>query len=331
MMRYFVSILSLTLLTSLSFSENKNQQAAALIDHAKQLSDIRAEGAPAFVLRAEFKILRDPAHPITGSHTEIWASQSLFRTETLAGDFTKIEVINDRKRWELSSASETPKDIGFAASTIAYRLVGLSLDSRGSWKVIDRTSGSWALRCIVGHDDGFGGHEELCFDRASGQFVAQSSAFISQGGGELVSKCAFTDFQKFGIKMFPQTIQCVEGEKQVLVARVVQLAYVEPDKSSFAALPGAKEFPNCPVGLKHAEALEQPEPESRRSGAVVVSLVVGTDGAVKDPKVVTSGGSELDDAALKAVRRWRFKPATCAGNPMEATINVAFNVRGGVQ
>ncbi len=326
--RYIAIIFCFAILTSLSFAENKAEQAAALIAHAKQVSDIRAEGSPAFVLRAEFKILRDSAHPITGSYTENWASRALSRTEISAGEFKKTEVINDRKRWELTSGSEMPKDVSTAANRVAYRLDRLPLDSRGPAKVTERTNASWTLRCIVGHDDALGGRQELCFEKSSGQFVAESTPFASQGG-ELVSRCAFVNFQKFGDKRFPKSIQCFEGEKPVFEAEIVQLTFAEPiDKSVYSSLPGAKEFPNCPVELKHPEAIDRPDPSYRGSaGPTVVSLVVGTDGKAKDMKIVTSAGPGLDSSALEALRHWRFKPASCAGEPMETSINVEFVVR----
>src|SRR6266851_3636524 len=261
----------LVIVAGFAFAENKSKEAVALIERAKQLSDIRANGSPAFVLKGDFTILRDPDHPITGSYTEIWASSFLLRIEISAGDFHSTKVINDKKRWELSNASQTPKDIGTEASRIAYQIGHISLDSRGTAKIIDRSTGPWTLRCIVGHDDGFGGQQELCFDKSGGQFVAQSIPFISQRG-ELVSRCAFTDFQKFGDKLFPKSIRCLEGEKQILDARVVQLTFQEPtDRSIFAALPGAKEFPNCPVQLKNPEAIDSPGPVATLGGPVVLS------------------------------------------------------------
>ena len=48
-------------------------------------------------------------------------------------------------------------------------------------------------------------------------------------------------------------------------------------------------------------------------GAVGVSLVVDAQGQPSDLKVVESAGQVLDEAVLKAVRTWRFQPATKDG------------------
>ena len=55
---------------------------------------------------------------------------------------------------------------------------------------------------------------------------------------------------------------------------------------------------------------------------VVVQLVVGTDGLPGNLEVLTSGGKSFDEAALKAVRTYRFKPSTELGKPVPVSIKV---------
>lgn len=61
--------------------------------------------------------------------------------------------------------------------------------------------------------------------------------------------------------------------------------------------------------------------ESRRlreEGAVVLGLVLGTDGRVIDIAVTSSSGSpRLDKAALEAVRKWRWAPLMRGGEPVQ--------------
>lgn len=61
--------------------------------------------------------------------------------------------------------------------------------------------------------------------------------------------------------------------------------------------------------------------ESRRKkeqGTVVLRLLIGTDGRVAQISVAESSGFErLDQAALQAVRGWRWRPLTRDGQPVE--------------
>src|SRR5262245_30706223 len=47
-------------------------------------------------------------------------------------------------------------------------------------------------------------------------------------------------------------------------------------------------------------------------GTVLVQALVGTDGRIKDTKIVKSV-EHLDEAAVAAVRQWVFKPAMAGG------------------
>ncbi|WP_174274320.1 energy transducer TonB [Sphingomonas bacterium] len=62
--------------------------------------------------------------------------------------------------------------------------------------------------------------------------------------------------------------------------------------------------------------------ESRRSheeGTVRLRVLISPEGRVEEVAVAKSSGFDrLDDAALDAVRKWRFRPGTQAGTPVEA-------------
>jgi TonB family protein len=51
-------------------------------------------------------------------------------------------------------------------------------------------------------------------------------------------------------------------------------------------------------------------------GTVVIALLVGADGRVKDAHVTRSASPLLDRAALEALRRWVFRPALASGHPV---------------
>ena len=56
----------------------------------------------------------------------------------------------------------------------------------------------------------------------------------------------------------------------------------------------------------------------RVEGWVVVEFTIGTQGEVKNPRVVDANPrGTFDQAALDAVRRFRFKPRSVAGTPVE--------------
>jgi len=68
--------------------------------------------------------------------------------------------------------------------------------------------------------------------------------------------------------------------------------------------------------------------EARRnhfSGGALLTVVVAEDGMPTDLRVVVPLGMGLDEEALKAVRQYRFKPATLEGVPVPDQIVVEVN------
>ena len=58
---------------------------------------------------------------------------------------------------------------------------------------------------------------------------------------------------------------------------------------------------------------------------VVLNVTVDTEGRVAKAEVSESGGADMDDAALTAVRQWKFHPALRAGQPVASRIRVPFH------
>jgi TonB family protein len=68
--------------------------------------------------------------------------------------------------------------------------------------------------------------------------------------------------------------------------------------------------------------------EKKLSGNVLLSIVVGADGVPSDIKVVSPLGLGLDEKAIQAVSRWRFRPGTKSGVPVpvKAQVEVSFKL-----
>ncbi len=88
-------------------------------------------------------------------------------------------------------------------------------------------------------------------------------------------------------------------------------------------------YPAGKMGVTVPEAIFSPEPsfsdEARKvkgQGIVLLMIVVGKDGQPYDLRIAQSLGMGLDEKAIEAVRRWRFRPATLNGQPVASRIAV---------
>lgn len=65
--------------------------------------------------------------------------------------------------------------------------------------------------------------------------------------------------------------------------------------------------------------------KARIQGVVIVQAVVTKQGDVQDVKILKGLPMGLDTAAAEAVRKWKFKPATLNGKPVDVYYNLTVN------
>jgi TonB family protein len=67
--------------------------------------------------------------------------------------------------------------------------------------------------------------------------------------------------------------------------------------------------------------------KAKYSGTVLVSIVVDTEGRARDIRVVKSVGMGLDEKAMEAVSKWKFKPGMKGGIAVNVFAQVEVNFR----
>ena len=61
--------------------------------------------------------------------------------------------------------------------------------------------------------------------------------------------------------------------------------------------------------------------QTRREGTVELRAIIATDGSVSSLQFL-SGDSMFAQSALDAVRRWRYKPTSLNGHPVEVDTHI---------
>ena len=79
-----------------------------------------------------------------------------------------------------------------------------------------------------------------------------------------------------------------------------------------------------PVAVHQVEAT-YPEGLAPQHADVILIVTLDAQGNVTDVKVETSGGAAFDEAAVQAVRKWTFSPATKNGKPFAARMKIPFH------
>lgn len=322
----FLALL-LTGIASSAFGSNKDAEAAAMIAQAKQLSDIRAEVAPPFVLKLGFKVTNEDGSVLQGTYSESWASNTQWRRETVVADMRRTEVATDQKRWVLESGPPLP-----ALVRILPAINGSNLFQQSIWKpgkFESRELNGSKIRCVeaapaIGsgwqlttsrNDREHIGAPTLCFDTNSGVLAAEVDP-------DLNLSCVFSDYEKRADHLIPGSYQCIRNRHVVLEAKLIDFAPDWKVNGETFVLPGGV-IKRCPDNITAPRVIHQVEPNvAINSGAVSIAMTVGTDGAPHDLTVQSPPNPNADKRALEAVRQWRFRPASCDGEPIDVRINI---------
>ena len=123
---------------------------------------------------------------------------------------------------------------------------------------------------------------------------------------------------------------------------VTELTRTEPDAKLFEVPADFRSVEERSSGIESAQAqgitpprkISGGNPEyteaARRAkvqGVVIMSVLIGEDGAVQDASVTASLRPDLDQASLDAVRQWRFQPATKNGSPIPFRTSIETSFR----
>jgi TonB family protein len=81
-----------------------------------------------------------------------------------------------------------------------------------------------------------------------------------------------------------------------------------------------------PIVTPEAEFSDEAR-RNKHQGICMISMIVDARGYPQSPRVIQSLGMGLDEKALEAVLKYRFKPAMKDGKPVASMISVAVNFR----
>jgi TonB family protein len=116
------------------------------------------------------------------------------------------------------------------------------------------------------------------------------------------------------------------------VAQVAQAQTASATQSKQHIYRIGEDGASAPIVLQKNDP-KYPEEACRaaREGTVGLSLIVSSGGRAQEVKVIHPLGLGLDEAAVQAIRTWKFKPAVKDGKPVPVygIIEVYYHLPGG--
>jgi protein TonB len=129
----------------------------------------------------------------------------------------------------------------------------------------------------------------------------------------------------------PEPIRLDEPEPEIDIPQLDDMVFGIPDAPPVAE-------PEGPIyvggDVQPPEKIVAPQPQyteiarkARVQGVVIVQAIINKQGDVTNVKILKGLAMGLDTEAVKAIKQWKFKPATLNGKPVDVYYNLTVNFR----
>jgi TonB family protein len=315
-------VLSLLLLTlNASGKEKPEEQARPLLKSAAERSLLNADRKTPFSLTAAFTVHGLSAKRLDGKYGWLVNSEGDWAKHLSFADYKDLEIGRGSSVRIKRSVQFQPIQAAIVQNAFSNPLY---IDQAGD--VVERffmtSENHVKLRCadlIRGKS-----RRTICID------PDQNLRTIAFKSSRIIYE--YSDYKPAGRKFVPHRITAKRGSTTLLEMSVEEVALDSeldsrlPDPPEGAIQRSGCLAPSLPT-LKHSEVPGFPmsAPIANFQGQVMIYVLIGSDGTVRNPVVTQTGGESLDSSALEAVRHWQYEPAKCGDTPVEFETEVPVN------
>jgi hypothetical protein len=321
-----------------------SDDAASLFAKAAAKTNVLVRGTVPFHLRAHVKCFLSRGKPVEGTYDLWWESPARWRIEIGAGGSSGVVVQRAGSRWDKLSEVQQLIDLRF--DTAWTTGTGLWLyEGERVGKVERQQLGGVAADCfflnlpgkpvqVAGETFGLPSfRREICLDAMGGLPLLKKEDYAGR-------EFEYGDYVALGMKRVPEKLRYALNGKPLLEAAIDSLDALEnPDEELFDPPERSPSFTWCadfrpatPAGSAPPNIGGPSElmPGTAPSlGAVTsVSFLIGTDGKVRDFKVLDRQGfSAMVDGQLESLRRGLYHSATCGGKPIDFPVVMEVSIQ----
>lgn len=315
---------------SIARRSDQREEAQALINRARSLSDIRAPGASTFRLRGQIRVQNLQSGGVEdGTYLLIWVSPDQWREEVSLPGLQLLQIRVKDSIWSQGTSRFPPPVVERVRGALNFPS-RLKLNPRASVEKPKHVEDEGlSLESVHVRTNQWPRHSNhwLWFNSNDGTLVKEQV-------GEW--QYHYSKYERLGDKLYPWLLACNEGGSITAEVLVSDLSFQpSPAPSLFIPPAGSEKWPVCgeaervtpPVPLKRTNP---PYPQDllgqHAVGIVKVDVIIGTDGRVVDVELAGPANPEFASITLKTIREeWQFRPATCGGLPIPAYSEVKVN------
>ncbi|WP_212733179.1 energy transducer TonB [Terriglobus roseus] len=305
-----------------------------MLQQARELSNLHQPGTASFRLQASFETYDFNGVPDGKgvlSETYLldgpWQRSILYRDKrsVVTSVDGKVRQITDRG-YQTTFAMTRVLDKLFTPVPPAAEM------SSYTYRMTSEKAGKLSLRCVVaslpyrGVTVSVAPNAVYCVD------ADPAIIRLVQGHNGLVF--AFNRILRFGSVYLPGDITMMEKGKMrahVHVDGIVAVPTLKADDMNLPAADtgGPKQIEANVIAGSVLRKVQPKYPEEAKQrhiqGNVVLHAIISKDGAIRDLELISAPDDSLADAAMDAVRQWKYSPYLLAGAPVEVDTTITVN------
>ncbi len=323
-----------------------NDQAGeplAMIARARQLEDLRADGAVPFALLAQIKATKRKQEN-DGTYSLTWVNANRWHEELLLGGFRRIRDGVEGGYRQVRNSDSSPVVIFRVDETLDIAKAMLLSPEAQARNVRRRKIGSGFLSCVELRREEFVENKELCFDPSSGLLVHSEHNCL---GLETVCTLDYAGSIDLGDRRFPSqirsrspsdsgyavdelSVEITVDSLKAFSGSAASLPVADPARSEFWRA-CRDEIPAKAVNVLPLVFFDKAMRGHKSTvGVLLVDIRIEPDGTVSRVTPLAAGFLQFESVATDEASSWRFKPAMCSGAPVgiETLISVTSGVGG---
>lgn len=291
-----------------------NPAAQQILDTAQGPGDLFQENIGPFQLDVDFTAqFNVPAH---GHLTIKWKSKDQWWSEVSVSGFEQTTIRNGQMEHTVRNLGFTPNRVSQLFSLVEPLVLS---------EFVAKKQNGVSPTCVQAHRKGFDRDMlDICVDPASHNLLSEDWRRFDQKS----IREEFADYIEFSGIRYPRKFELLENGGGAISANVTSVHKIAFDPALLVAPKGAIERRRCP-GMKPPGVIYRPAPTPPSSGSggnTSAAVTILTDGSVGNVHVIDSGGKNIDDRAVEALKKWKFKPAMCGSEPVVADIMVGTSI-----
>lgn len=313
--------------------KNSDPGAEAALARALQTENVWIDGALPMHLRGEIGIANGKGGMAQGTYTFDFVSPNKNREEIHFANYERVRVRGENGYWQVSSLNYQP-EVVFQLDTLLGLRTMLTIGSKQVLsKLKNRRKDGIDEQCSeVKWTTGI--ERVLCFGKASGTLMEVDYPTGESQNPPEITRIEYSAFAAIGDKQMPREIRGWKDRKLVIQFKIADIERLEKTAqaadSRFQQPPNSEFWAGCADKLELVTRVHPVYPPkaraNREGGRVVLYAVIEADGSLSHLTVIHHASPDLENAAIEAVRQWRYKVNGCGDSPgrMETSIPVDF-------